>query len=203
MNFLTKQKNHAIRTALVLFICVIVLMMLAVFASNSNTKKYYLAERDGALEIWQGRFAPAAKKQLLTLPGIQLPAPHKPVYTRDEVYPLAFHYYINKADMILEVPGVPDFEAIKSYLNKALAFAVTDEQQKCALSRLYGIDIMILLYKTDVSTSKGTITDLKAALSYLQQAKALDISGQHTHIINPKLESINSSIKQLQEKDSS
>jgi len=196
-----KKQNHThpqVRPVLILFSCLILLMLITVLASYSNTKKYYVAEKDGALEIWQGRFAPLTKKQLLTLPGVQLAKPHKPVYNRNEVYLLAYQYYIQKADTILEVPGIPDFDGIKSYMNKAMSFAVTDEQFKTALSRLNGIDIMILLYKSDVSAGKGSLSDLKTALSYLEQARSKDIDGQHTHILLQKMEVITSLIKAKQ-----
>lgn len=198
-----KEVNHLMRTLSIFFSCIIILMSLTIFASYLNMKKYYLIEKDGALEIWQGRFAPLSKRLLLNLPGIQPPENAKTVYTMNEVYPLAFQYYISKADTISEVPGVPDFDGIKSYLNKALTFAVNESQRKTVLSRLYGIDIMILLYKADVSVSKGTAKDLSTALSYLQQAESLDLNGHHTDIINQKAEGITSLIEQQQIKDPS
>jgi hypothetical protein len=203
MNDSTKRKNKNSSKRLVWLscFCLILLISLTIIASYSNMKKYYFIEKDGALEIWQGRFAPMAKKRLLTLPGIQVPAALKPVYTWDEVCPLAFQYYVNKADTISEVPGIPDFDGIKSYLNKALTFAVTPEQRNIALSRLYGIDIMILLYKADINASRGSLTDLATALSYLQKARSLDINGYHTDIINQKIEWTQSKMKDQQKQN--
>lgn len=178
------------RNLLVLISCLIVLTLLIIYASNINSNKYYLEEKDGALEIRQGKFAPMGTKRLMTLPGVAVPETLKSAYTWTEICPMVFRYYLNKADTISEVPGVPDFDGIKSYLNKALTYAVTEDQRNTALSRLYGIDIMILLYKADVNVSKGTLADLNAALSHLKQADSLDLNNRYGPIIHQKIESI-------------
>ena len=69
---------------------------------------------------------------------------------------LAFKYYVSKADALMEVPGMPDFVGIKSYLNRALFFATTKSLRQTAEARINQIDRMILFYKADVAATKGT-----------------------------------------------
>jgi hypothetical protein len=108
------------------------------------------------------------------MPGIQLPAEIKNVYAKEEVYPLAFNFYIQKADTLMEVPGMPDFMGIKSYLNRALSFATTAELRQTVHARINQIDRMILFYKADVAATKGTRAGLEAALNYLDQVAQLN-----------------------------
>jgi len=152
----------------------IILVGLVIRASYHNRDRYYLKSAAGAVEIWQGTFSPAGKKRILIMPGIQLPAEIKNVYAKEEVYPLAFNFYIQKADTLMEVPGMPDFMGIKSYLNRALSFATTAELSQMAHARINQIDRMILFYKADVAATKGTRAGLEAALNYLDQAAQLN-----------------------------
>jgi len=183
---------------LLLVLGLIVLVLLITIASYRNTGKYYVREKDGAVEVWQGRFAPTTKRRLLTLPGIRLPESVKPVYTRSEVYPLAFQYYINKADSILLVPGLPDFDSIKGYLHEALTYEATDDLQRAAYRRITGIDIMVLMYKADVAASRGTPADLKAALDYLHEADTIDLDSNQSEVIRQKVRFIKKALKALQ-----
>ena len=185
------------RIHLFLVFGLVILLLPVIIASHFNTKKFYLRASDGAIEIWQGRFAPTTRKHLLTLPGIKAPASTKPVYTRAEVYPFAFQYYTNKAGAVLEVPGMPDFDGIKSYLNQALTYAITDEHRRAVISRVTGIDILVLIYRADVSAGKGTLAALETALDYLHQADKLDLDNQQSDIIHQKSRSIKRMIKTL------
>jgi colicin import membrane protein len=149
------------------------LILLVIGASTSNSFKYYLVENQGALEIWKGKFAPLGKKKVLALPGVVVPEELKDAYSSDEVYPLAFQYYIDKADALLEVPGIPDFEAIKKTLKTALEYGSSSELRDVAYQRLDNIDRLILDYKADVAASRGTIEGLTAAIGFLKEADKL------------------------------
>jgi hypothetical protein len=149
----------------------VILAALVIYSSFSNMKNYYIKAAGGAVEIWQGRFAPMSQKLLITLPGAQAPQSIKDVYSKEEVFPLIFNYYINRADALLDIPGMPDFDGIKFYLNKAISFGgATDDLRKKAYARLNSIDMMILQYKADVAASKETIDGFKTALEYLNKA---------------------------------
>ena len=177
----------------------IVLMGLLILVSYHNTAKYYLKSAAGAVEIWQGTFSPGEKKRILIMPGVQMPAKIKDVYTKEDVYALAFKFYISKADTLMEVPGMPDFVGIKSYLNRALSFASSDELQQTAHARINQIDRLILLYKADVAATKGTRSGLKTALDYLEQAAKLNPDEIETELIQKKKASLRELLNTLEE----
>lgn len=167
-----------------------ILIGLMLLTSYQNMKKYFITSRDGAVEIWKGKFSPKGRKRIVIMPGIQPPEKIKADYTREEVFPLAFHFYIAKADALMQVSGMPDFVGIKSYLNRALFYATTDALRSAAKSRINSIDLMTLLFKADAAASKGTITGFENAIKYLRQASALNPDEIEKKLIKEKLESI-------------
>jgi hypothetical protein len=177
---------------LLIIICFIfiILMGLVIRASYHNTEKYYLKSAAGAIEIWQGSFSPGGKKRILIMPGVQIPQQIKEMYAKEEVYPMAFNFYVSKAAALMEVPGMPDFVGIKSYLNRALSFATTEDLRQTAHVRINQIGRMILFYKADVAATKGTRNGLEAALDYLDQVAALDPDDIETELIKKKKASI-------------
>jgi len=168
-----------------------------VYTSNLNTKKYFLRASEGALEVWKGTFSPAGKKRLVIMPGAEPPQEIKPVYSREEVYPLICEYYIEKADALIHVPAMPDFVGIKTNLNRALTFATTEDHRKAAQIRLNRIDRGILYYKADVAASRGTFTALEAAMGFLDQAAALDPDEIEAELIEKKKKSIRELLNDL------
>ncbi len=168
----------------------VVLMGLVVHASYRNAEKYYLVCAAGAVEIWQGTFSPGGKKRILIMPGVQKPTAIKPAYTREAVYPLAFNFYLSKADALMAVTGMPDFVGIKSYLNRALSFTTTEDGRQTAHARINQIDRMILFYKADVAATRGTRDGLEAALDYLDRAAGLNPDDIETDLIQKKKTSI-------------
>ena len=175
----------------------VILMGLVIRASYDNTGKFFLKSAAGAVEIWQGTFSPGGKKRILIMPGVQLPAKAKSVYSMEDVYPLAFNFYVSKADALMEVPGMPDFVGIKSYLNRALSFATTEDLRQTAHGRINQIDRLILLYKADVAAIKGTRSGLETALDYLEQAAELNPDEIETELIEKKKASIRELLKAL------
>lgn len=175
----------------------IVLMGFVIRTSFYNTDNYYLRSAAGAVEIWQGTFSPGGKKRVLIMPGIQIPQETKDVYAKEEVYPLAFNFYISKADALMEVPGMPDFVGIKSYLNRALIFATAANLRQTAEARIHQIDRMILFYKADVAATKGTRAGLEAALDYLDQVAKLNPDDIETELIEKKKKSIRTLMNSL------
>jgi hypothetical protein len=131
------------------------------------------------------------------MPGVQKPAQIKAVYTKEAVFPLAFHFYVSKTDALMAVTGMPDFVGIKSYLNRALSFATTAEERQTAHARIDQIDRMILFYKADVATTKGTRKELETALEYLDQAAALNPDEIETELIKKKKASIQKILETL------
>jgi len=192
--FRLSKKLLFIGSAVIIFI---ILMGLVIHTSFNNTSNYYLKSAAGAVEIWQGTFSPGGKKRILIMPGVQIPPKIGEVYAKAEVYPLAFNFYVNKADALMEVPGMPDFVGIKSYLNRALLFATTQSLRQTAEARINQIDRMILFYKADVAATKGTRAGLEAALKYLDQVAELNPDDIEAELIKKKKASIRELLKTL------
>ena len=129
------------------------------------------------------------------MPGVPISQQIKDVYVKEDVYPMAFNFYVSKAAALMEVPGMPDFVGIKSYLNRALSFATTEELRQTAHVRINQIDRMILFYKADVAATKGTRSGLEAALVYLDQIATLEPDDIETDLIEKKKASIRELLK--------
>lgn len=166
------------------------LLFITIMTSQSNRNNYYVKYKAGAVEISKGRFSPLGKELFIILPGAQPPSPEKKVYSREEIFPYITKYYIDKADSVLDVPGLPDFDGIRTYLNKSLSYAITPDLQKEAGIRLDRIERMVLIYKADIAISKDTIPELKAALEYLNRASSLGPDAIESELIRHKTESV-------------
>jgi hypothetical protein len=177
-----------------------VLIALVIGSSMINQGKYYIHSTDGALEIFQGRFAPMGEELLISLPGVQKPEITKDIYSKTDAFPIIFNYYVEKADTLLNVPGLPDFEGIKKYLKKAMLYKTTPDSAETVYSRLNNIDLMILLYKADVAASKPTLSDLKEAKGYLSEAARLDIDDMQLDLIHQKIDVVDEHITALKAK---
>ncbi len=185
------------KVLMVLAICFVVVAALLVGTSYINMHKYFIVARHGAVEIWKGTFSPKGRERLIIMPGGLPPDPMKKVYTREEVAPLAFAYYIEKSDSLMDVPGLPDFHGIRADLDRALSYATRESQRKEASMRIDKIDRMILLYKADVAAGRGTLEDLKTAGNYLQQASALHPDDIEAKLITEKMATIQKEIREL------
>lgn len=176
------------------------LVALVIKVSVTNRDQYYIVPTNSGVDIWQGIFAPMGRERLISLKTAESPENIRPFYTKLQVYPFIFNYYIAHADALLEKPGMPDFEQIKSYLNQAIPYAVTEKHHKLVIARLNNIDQMILLIKADVAASKETIADYEAALDYLKQAKTLDVDGSKSALIKEKMTEVESAKAALEKK---
>jgi len=178
---------------------VAIIFLMIILASISNMGNFYLTQSDDSLEIWQGKFAPLGKKMTLALPGVEAAGNLDRVYSKQEVYPIAFDFYVNKADNLLETTGIPDFEKIKSHLTTSLGYAVTADLHQKAQTRLNHIDLMLLTYKATVLAGKESIDDLDKALSLLDQAAVLAAADEtQVQRINQKIETIENKIRELE-----
>jgi len=176
---------------------VVLLIALVVGSSMINNGKYYIRSTDGALEIFQGRFAPMGEELLISLPGVQKPEKTKDIYSKTDIYPIIFNYYVEKADTLLKVPGLPDFGGIKQYLNKAMLYKTTPDSAEAVFSRLNNIDLMILVYKADVAASKPTLADLREAKGFLSEAARLDVDDARLDLINEKMDAVDKKVESL------
>ena len=177
------------------------LILLIISASYMNKKKFYIKPVNGAIEVWQGNFAPKGTSLLVSLPGKKLNAPVKEVYTRQEVYPLVFNYYKDKAITMMDVKGVPDFEAVKFYLEQALCYNSTAKEKADVNYRINNIDYMVMMSKADAAMSKKTVASYETALQYLGQAAKLDLEDFQEEQIKKKAELAKTTLKELKEKE--
>jgi hypothetical protein len=176
----------------------VLLIALIIAASAMNSNNYYIKPSDGSVEIWQGKFSPMGEELLIILPGVQPPETIQNVHSKADVYPLIASYYVEKADTLLQVPGMPDFEGIRAYLNTAMSYATSAEVNQIAQARLNDIDLMILLYKADVAASKGTAADLADAKRYLAAAAELDVDDLKLDLVDEKMYAVDELLEKLQ-----
>ncbi|MBU1055582.1 MAG: hypothetical protein KKC46_17430 [Proteobacteria bacterium] len=177
-------------TMLTIALIVAALISITLMASRLNTDNYFIEYKQGAIEIWKGRFSPLGRELFIVMPGAEAPNPLKEVYTREEVFPLIAKYYIEKADAVMDVPGLPDFEGMRTYLNKSLSFAINDDLMQQANARLNKIDRMVLIYKGDIALNKDTLTELKTAHEYLKRAMLLGPDEIESDLIKRKIDFI-------------
>jgi colicin import membrane protein len=176
---------------------IVILVLIVIIASWMNTQHYYVKSNEGAVDIWQGKFAPKGAERFMSVPGLQLTEPIKDTYTADEVFPIIYQYYLDKADTLLDVPGMPDFDGVKEYLDKSLAHATTREMKTVIKGRLDAINLMVLLYKADVAASKDNLEAQETAMGYLKEALAYQMDDLESTRIKQKIESVKNKIKAL------
>ncbi len=164
------------------------LVLILIAQSASNSKTYVVKPANGGIEIWKGNFAPIGQKRFLVLPGAQAPEKLKDHYSKTEAYSLAFGYYLQKSDALLEVSGMPDFEGIRKSLQVAGTFAATDAQRAVVNKRLNHIDFMLLVYKADVALGKGTLEGAENAMAHLEQAGALELEKTQQEMVKGRMD---------------
>ena len=175
----------------------VLLLLLVVIASWMNTQHYYVKPGKDAVDIFQGKFAPKGARHLISFPGLKLAEPIKDTYTAKEVFPIFYQYYLDKADMLLDGPGVPDFDGVKAYLHKSQDYAATREMKAVIKKRLDAINLMVLLYKADVAASKNSPEDLKTASGYLKEALSYPMDELESTRIKQKAEAVKMKLERL------
>ena len=121
------------------------------------------------------------------MPGLKRLKKFKKVYSELDVYPIIFSYFLNKADAILDAPGIPDFEGMKYYINLAEPYAMTKELRDAADLRLNSMAQTLLIYKADIAASRGNIADLEAAVDFLYKAKAMNSDKAQAESLDKKI----------------
>ena len=164
------------------------IIALLIFSSYSNTKNYYITEKDGAVEIWRGIFAPMGKTRLMILPGIQMPPEVKKTYGWQDAYRLMYQYYVEKADATLAVPGIPDTAALTQDLEKAIYYAPDREMRDAARARLVSIHMQTLIQKAQAAMNRGTVESAREAIDFLKEAAQYDLSEAEAEMVRRKIE---------------
>jgi hypothetical protein len=176
------------------------LAVLILWASFSNSGKYFVLPKKGSIEIWQGNFSPTGKHFIAVLHGLQPVEPVKAAYRRQDVYPIIFSYYVDKSDALLDVSGLPDYKSITDYLQRAEKFAITDEMRAAVKTRMDNIQRLNLMYKAEIDISKGTIPSLQAAAQALKQIQRLTTDPSQLEAINQKIAAVAASQAALEAK---
>ncbi|MGD9974099.1 MAG: hypothetical protein AB7S77_13650 [Desulfatirhabdiaceae bacterium] len=176
---------------------VLALFLLLCVSSFSNTGKYYIKTTSSGIDIWQGRFSPMGEKLMLSLPGLQAPETHGATYSKKEIYPIIFEYYLEKTDALIKTADYSTIEAIRAQMNQARPYAITQSHKQAVDIRLNGLDQMLELYKADVFASYGTLEGYQAARDILVQARTMTQYGQQTETIDKRLAAIEAAMDQL------
>lgn len=171
------------------------MVVLIIAASARNHSRYFLMAQNDAVEIWRGRFSPTGREFYSILHNYHLTEPIKPYYSRQEVFPVIFNYYLQKADDVLDMHNPLDFLTITNYLKAAQQHALTDQMQHAVLIRMNAIEQMTLLYKADVAIMVGTPHSLELAIQYLNEAKALTRSSAQRQVIEERIASVQARLK--------
>ena len=175
----------------------VLLVLIVIIASWMNTQHYYVKPDKDTVDIWQGKFAPKGARHLISFPGLQVAEPIKDTYTAKEVFPIIYQYYLDKADKLLDEPGVPDFDGVKEYLQQSRDYATTRMMKAIIKNRLDAINLMVLVYKADVAASKDSPEDLKAARGYLKEALSYQMDELESTRIKKKVEAVNLKLERL------
>jgi hypothetical protein len=163
----TEQMSKAMRMGL----CALALLIAVIIGTSfSNRSKFYLQEFENGVEVWRGKFAPSGMELVYKLDGVTVPNPLKESYSKKEISPILFDFFLNKADTVLNVPAGPDIPKMKAHLQQAAEFAPSQAFQTQIQRRLKSIDFIIAFHKADVALSKGTASDLRTANSLLADA---------------------------------
>jgi len=176
----------------------LILVLIAVSASNS--KSYAVKPAKGGIEIWKGSFAPIGEKRFMVLPGMQAPEPLKSRYSQEEAFSLTFDYYLNKADALFDVSGIPDLEEIQQYLKTASSYATNEAQQVSVKKRLNHIDYMPLVYRADVALGKGTLEGAENAIAHLEQAGSMELDKNQIEIVKGRMDAARKIVSNLKAK---
>lgn len=110
-----------------------VLILIILIASMINYGNYYVKQGKGAVEVWKGDFSPVGKDRIMILHGTYWDRPVKESYSRGEVFPFAFKYYLEKAAAMAESPVSDDFDRIVYYLDRSLELASDRQFKKMAV----------------------------------------------------------------------
>jgi hypothetical protein len=177
---------------------VILILLLLIGYSYNNKSKYYIKPVKEGIEIWQGRFAPMGEDVVARLTGVAHPEEIKDVYSAEEVLPLVFAYFVDQADGLLNIKGIPDLKAVRDTLDKALSFALTKDERDLVHYRLNSMEKHILQYRANIAASRGTPEDVAIAIGILSDVLKLEMDGQQKSMIQSRIEYLKEYRDQLQ-----
>jgi hypothetical protein len=179
---------------------VLALFLLILWGSLNNSGKYFVTSKKGAIEIWQGTFSPTGKQFIAVLHGVEPAGDVKPYYSKEEIFPILYNYYVGKADALLDVSGLPDYKSISDYLRHAQAYARTDDMRAAVQNRMDNIQRLSLMYKADIDMSKGTIPSLQSAVQTLKEVQRLTTEPSQLETLNRKIAAASAALAAMEAK---
>ncbi len=162
------------------------ILLLLIMSSYTNTKKYYITEKDGTVIIQRGTFTPMGTTVLISMTDVPMPEPAQDVYGWQDAYRLMYQHYINAADKLLEAPGIPDAAALATQLGMAVKYAPDRELRDDARSRLVGMRVQVLVHKAQAAMQRRTIEGVQVALAFLEEAADLDLSEGEAALVDQR-----------------
>jgi chemotaxis protein histidine kinase CheA len=120
----------------------IALMLLSV----RNSSNYYVESKHGVTVISKGSFSPMGSELIAKIPGRVAPAVVKDVYTKSDIQPLLFSFYMKNAVTLMNKEGMPDFNEIKANLVKAVENAPGDAEKQTAQKQLAALEAILSKY---------------------------------------------------------
>ena len=106
-------------------------------------------------KIWKGQFSPMSTQKMTFLKGLHLPEMTQEIYSKQEVFPITFNYYLNMANSLIKEQGLPDFQPIIDLVGKAAYFATTTKEKET-----------ISLYKRNIQEALANIKSTKIILPW-------------------------------------
>lgn len=188
------QRGKAARLGL---LGAVLLLVLLIGVSYSNSKKYFLKRVQGAVEVWKGRFAPLGSEMVLVLNGLHTELPTDETLTEDQVRPIVFNYFQEKADTLLWAPQGPDFAKIRNYLIKGTEYAPSPKSRERFEKRLKGIDYLVALHRADVAMLGGTREKLDEARNYLDRAALYATEAYERELLTQRKKQVDAAIESL------
>ncbi|MBI5064229.1 MAG: hypothetical protein HZB87_12405 [Desulfatitalea sp.] len=179
---------------------VLSVFLLIMWGSFSNSGKYFVMPKKGAIEIWRGKFSPTGKQFIAVLHGVEPAAAVKASYSRKEIFPILCSYYIGKADALLDVSGLPDYKSISDFLQRAQEYAISEELRTAVQTRMDNIQRLSLMYKAEIDISKGTVPSLQLAVQTLKEVQRLTTEPSQLEALNQKIAAVNASLSALEAK---
>ncbi len=167
----------------------IVLFILIIAASYSNSNRYYVRPTDDGVQIWKGKFSPLGEEFVVFLKGAKGAESQKEVYTREEISKPAFIYFLNLTDKLLAEP-FPPIKRIRDTLKKASLFIITEEDSNALNARVTHVDMIELIYKADAAASRLDKAGFEKALEYLRKATLLGLGEEEAKFVQKKTELI-------------
>jgi transposase len=130
--------DKTLKYALGAFVLVIVILLIS---SVSNSDKFYLQQNDQMIEVWRGRFAPMGEVHVTSFSDATIleGLPKQRSYTKQQAFDAISNYFVKQADKSLNTE-TPDLKSARSYLAQASKYAVSSPMRQAVQVRLDSIN---------------------------------------------------------------